>query len=304
MTSAADSIQVPLHARIRIGHAVLQVLADDAGIDVLHIKGYAVQPGLYRAGRSSTDVDLLVRPAHATRLLDVIAQHGWRRVTSFRSGSIFEHAAVAWHDTWGYADVHRVMPGVGLDGAAAFERLWATSEFAQIAGVPCRVPSPRHQAMVVVLHDARTPSRAVSADVRHVREHVDDDERAALRAEARAFDAELAWAAATDTLDAFRGHPQYPLWAAVRSGAGRVELLRARVRSARGPLAKAGIVAGAAWPNRDHLRMSLGREPTAADIAGDLRERMRDAVRGVTGGITRIWARRSRSRHRRGKDGS
>ena len=50
--------------RIRLAHAALQATADGVGADVLHIKGYASMPGLYRVDRVSTDADVLVRPEH------------------------------------------------------------------------------------------------------------------------------------------------------------------------------------------------------------------------------------------------
>lgn len=292
VSPAADAERtIPLEARIRLGHAVVQAVADDERIDVLHIKGYAVEEGLYRAHRTSTDIDLLVRPRQAMAFLAALERHGWRRVTSFRTGSIFEHAAVMWHDAWGYADVHRVLPGMSLAAAEAFDRLWATSGMTTIADVPCRVPSRAHQAMVIVLHDARTPGVS-SSDVQHLREVLPDHERLELRAEAARFGAEVAWAAATGRLEDFRDHPEYPLWLAIRDGASRSGLLRARVRSARTALGKASILAGAALPNRDHLRMTLGHEPRPADYVGDVIERVRAALRGLS---ERLGSRRERS---------
>ena len=32
----------------------------------------------------------------------------------FATGSVFEHAATLWHVHWGYVDVHRAFPGVGV----------------------------------------------------------------------------------------------------------------------------------------------------------------------------------------------
>ena len=45
-----DVVDVPLPVRVELAHAAVQVLADRAGVDVLHIKGPAVHPGLRRRG--------------------------------------------------------------------------------------------------------------------------------------------------------------------------------------------------------------------------------------------------------------
>lgn len=289
---------MPLAARIRLGHAVLQAIADDAGIDLLHIKGYAVDEGLYYPGRVSTDVDVLVRPEQAGAFLDAIERHGWHRVTSFETGSIFEHAAVSKHEVWGYADVHRVVPGVGLAADAAFERIWRSSKLVDIAEFPCRVPGRIEQALMIVLHDARGSSRS-TADIDHLRNSLGDDEWAALREAAIEFGAEVAFAAATGTLDDYRDRPEYHLWKALRGGATRVELLRARIRSAPTLPGKITILAGAALPNRDHLRMSLGREPAASDYARDIWLRSRAAAAGLRADVRAGWH-RMRTAARRG----
>ncbi|MEU3847571.1 hypothetical protein AB0E44_11365 [Micrococcus terreus] len=91
---------IPLEARIQLGHAMVQGVADQVGVDLVHIKGYAVDQGLYREGRASTDVDIWVRPSQVYRLIQALAAHDWKPLTSFRSGSIFEHAAVSHHPTW------------------------------------------------------------------------------------------------------------------------------------------------------------------------------------------------------------
>ncbi len=45
-----DVIDVPLPVRVELAHAAVQVLAEQAGVDVLHIKGPAVHPGLRSSG--------------------------------------------------------------------------------------------------------------------------------------------------------------------------------------------------------------------------------------------------------------
>ena len=50
------------------------------------------------------------------------------------------------------------VPGLGRDPATAFDTLWATRGVATIAGVPCAVPAPSDQAVLLLLHAARSPA--------------------------------------------------------------------------------------------------------------------------------------------------
>ena len=92
---------MPRSVGIRLTHASLQVLADDHGIDVLHIKGPAVDESLLevrasedattsgrveRVARQSIDADVLVRPAHVERLFEVMHDTGGRPDTPSRTG--------------------------------------------------------------------------------------------------------------------------------------------------------------------------------------------------------------------------
>lgn len=49
---------------------------------------------------------------------------GWSTVTTFETGSAFEHAASLWHTALGWVDVHRIFPGITADPDAAFDELW------------------------------------------------------------------------------------------------------------------------------------------------------------------------------------
>src|SRR3954454_4197336 len=107
--SPGDSI--PITARVHLSHAVVETLARDAGVDLLHIKGPALLPGLRPPNFGSTDVDVLVAPGQVSRLEAALERHGWDRRSDFDSGSAFHHAANWFHDNWGYLDVHAHWPG-------------------------------------------------------------------------------------------------------------------------------------------------------------------------------------------------
>lgn len=270
---------IPLEARIRLGHAMVQGVADQVGVDLVHIKGYAVDQGLYREGRASTDVDIWVRPSQVYRLIQALAAHDWKPLTSFRSGSIFEHAAVSLHPMWGYVDIHRVMPGVGLTPEEAFERVWAEHKTVEIAEYLCPVPSADHQKAVIILHEARS-GVGHQPDVDHIRVQLTEEQRLHLRGIASSWKADAAWAAATDRLELFTDHPEYPLWKAVRTNASSIALLKARLQTEQHWLKRAELIAYAATPNLDHLRLTLHREPTVQDIVQDLTQRW---TKGFTG---------------------
>ena len=82
---------MPLKVGVRLTHAAVQAIADEAGVDVLHIKGPAVHPSLLATveeegpdgetvvvprDRGSIDADVLVRPRHVVRLLDAMRDDG------------------------------------------------------------------------------------------------------------------------------------------------------------------------------------------------------------------------------------
>jgi hypothetical protein len=136
---AVDTIPMPISVGIRFTHATLQVLAEANGIDLLHIKGPAVDdrllavlptddppsgaPGTVarsqrrrRRARPPGPRRPAVRGDAPTRMDDRVPLRGRFGLRARRhpdpSGPV-------------PADVHRRFPGIGVDAATAFERLWA-----------------------------------------------------------------------------------------------------------------------------------------------------------------------------------
>ena len=122
---AMTAVPIDLQARVQLAHAAVQALAEEHGVDLLHVKGPALHASLSRPDRVSSDADVLVRPTQVTAFTDHLRAHGWRLVTDFANGSAFEHAANYHHGHWGYVDVHRVFPGITVEPDAAFELLWS-----------------------------------------------------------------------------------------------------------------------------------------------------------------------------------
>lgn len=274
-------VDLPLEDRVRLAHALIESTAAGVGADLLHIKGYSTSPGLYAPGRESTDVDVLVRPAHVEAFADALRARGWRTVTTFRTGSVFHHAMTLWHDQWGYVDVHRAFPGIGVPADEFFDRLWEQRATMDIAGWPCLVPSREHQALTIALHAARDPHRGAD-DVAHLRAALSPAEWETIEALAGAVGAHLSFAAATGHLDEWAAHPEHDVWEVMSRGGTRMELFRARWRAAQGPAERAELLKSLVTVNRDHLRMRLQREPRLADVAGEVLARAADVLRTTT----------------------
>ena len=279
MTDVAD---VPLPVRVELAHAAVQALAELAGVDVLHIKGPAVHPGLRTATGTGTDVDVIVRPSGVDALLAALAGHGWRVETGFETGSAFDHAANFFHDSWGLLDVHRHYPGMDRDPEGAFERLWASRGSIELAHVRCAVPEPIAQSLVLLLHAARTP--------RPGRTHPDiapnwtdrtPEDRDRIRSLAADTGSTVALAAATGELDRFRGAPEAAVWEVFVHGGDRLDEWGARIRAARGPRAKASVVLRSVRVNRYYLGQKLGHEPSRGEVVTEFFRRVLAAGRAA-----------------------
>lgn len=281
-------IAVPL--RVHLTHATVQYIADASGVDLLHVKGPALDASLrpttatadgdvVPAPRLSTDADVLVRPTHLDRFMAALADHGWSTITNFESGSVFEHAASLWHTHLGYVDVHRRFPGIGLDPELAFERLWRGRHSVSIAHRDCAVPSVEEQRLVMLLHSARGGGLA-NPDARLWLAATDAERERCLQL-AGAFHAEVALAAATGRLDEYADDPSAGLWRILASGGvpNRVDEWIARFRAARGLGGRARVLAMSVFVNTDHLGMRLGRRPTRAEIAAEYGRRIGRLVR-------------------------
>lgn len=255
---------IPLWARVHLSHAAVETLARDAGVDLLHIKGPAVLPGLRERAYGSNDVDVIVRPSHLGRFEAALAHAGWDRRSDLESGSVFQHAANWYHPSWGYVDVHAHWPGPRVGPEQVYAEFAAGDHVQEIAHVACRVPNRAAQILILVLHAGRTPGR--SGDVATAWHAVTPDDRAAVQEMAGRLRAETGLAAGLGELDSVRGDPEADLWRVLLLGGSRVDELRARLRAAPDRRAAAKLLLSSVRVNRDYLRMELGRPPTRADV--------------------------------------
>lgn len=284
MSEEGEGRAAPIAARVHLAHAVVQKLADDRRVDLLHLKGPAVLPGLRAPGRQSSDVDVLVRPSHLEPLVAALESIGFEQRTDFSTGSVFSHAANWWHDDWGWVDVHTHWPGVDLDAEAAFDVLARDRVLLPIAHRDCPVPGRVAQRLVLVLHSARSGG---TSDLAHAWGAADPEEQQAVRDLAAELNAVVALAAGIGELELHRGAPTYLLWRHFTRGGSRLDEWRARLAAAPDLRARVALVTAALRVNQDHLRMELGRPPTREDVRARQRVRVRRAVGEVASRLRR-----------------
>ena len=284
MQSVPAEVAIPLAVRLLLGRAAVQVIAADLEADLLHIKGNAVADELRPRDAPGTDIDVMVRPSHLSRLHDALVQHDWVVYSSFVYGSPFGHAQTYRHPNWGYLDLHRMFPGIRLDAEAAFDELWRDHDERDFAGTAVAVPSLTAQAVVLVLNDVRSHRAARAMATWVDRPGLD---RAAVMELVRRLDARVAFAAATGDLDRYRGERDYRLWKGITEGSTRTGEWWARVRAARTLREALGIVLRAPLPNPERLSHQLGRDPTRAEVLRATAMRPARALREISAGMRR-----------------
>ena len=288
MTSG--SVDVPSQVRLSLAHAAVQFLADQHSVDVLHVKGLALDPSQVWSGRTSTDADVLVRPAHVERLLEVLKGHGWRVVNTFENASAFEHSATLWHDQWQYLDLHRAFPGIDRDPDRSFELLWRESEQRVIAAVACPVPSVPAQALLLLLHAARSAGDARGGrDVEQVWRRATPERRDEILGLVDDLEAHVAFSVILGELERHRGAPDYALWKVWSVGGTRLDEWRARVRAAPTLRRKVTVALRSVLVNVEHLELVRHRPVTRGEVLAEFFAR---PYRGVREELRRLRPRR------------
>jgi Uncharacterised nucleotidyltransferase len=290
-----STAEIPISARVHLSHAAIETIALDAGVDLLHIKGPALLPGLRLAARGSTDVDVLVAPGHLPRFEQALRSHGWDRRSDLRSGSAFHHAANWFHENWGYVDVHAHWPGPRVPASQVFAEFAAGDHRQEIAHFPCRVPNRTAQILILVLHAARS-QRSVT-DIELAWDGVSQADRDEVRAMAGRLQAGTALAAGIGELDSVVGDRTTDLWRHYSQGGSRIGEWRARWRAAETLRDRLEVMASVLLVNRAHLRMELGHLPSRRELVVRQWRRLRV--------LSQETARGLRRRVRRGRpDGS
>ena len=227
-----SQVSVPLPVRLRFGHAALQHVADAIAVDVLHIKGAAVDPTLRPPELYGTDVDVIVRPDQFPRLDRELRRHGWRVYTTFASGSPFGHAQTLHARGVG---VRRRAPVLPRHPPRARCRVRsAVARSPRGADRRPRMPRAERAGPVAPAHPQRRPCRRRQrprprGGAGPTRRH---DRRREIEALAVDLDAPVAFAAATGGLERYRDERDYRLWKVITEGGTRSAEWRARIRAA------------------------------------------------------------------------
>lgn len=274
-------VEVPLIVRMHLGRAAIQTIAREHGVDLLHIKGDAVDATLRPTSSGGTDIDVLIRPNHV-RTMDLrLRAHGWRVYTTFDKGSPFGHAQTYHHDVWGFLDLHRFFPGIRVDASVAFESLWENRTTIEFGGSPCSVPALPAQAAILILNAARMRVGR-RRDLLAAWDNATEQDRARVLHEIESLDAHLAFDAAFGDLERHRGEREYRLWRAVSLGGGRLDEWWGRIQAADTTRARLQVILTAPQVNLEHLELELGRRPTKREILRQFLHRLRMGARELT----------------------
>lgn len=284
---------IPSFVRIVMAHAAVQRIADGAALDVLHIKGAALDPTLVWPGRTSTDVDVLSRPSQVRGFVTALEECGWQLISTFERGSAFEHAATFSHEHWGYLDLHRKYPGIDRNPEGAFDALWRGRQSRRLASVDCSVPSLAAQALVVLLHAARSGSEPKARlDVRHVWDEASPAMREEILRCVEDLGAEVGFSVILGELERHRGRADYELWRVSSQGGTRIEEWNARILAAPTFRRKLSLIIRAPLVNVEHLELVRHRPVTKLEVLVEffarpwrgLREEVRRRSRWRRGG--------------------
>ncbi|WP_285634787.1 nucleotidyltransferase family protein [Microbacterium arabinogalactanolyticum] len=262
---ALQETPIPLTVRISLCRAGLQVIADRLGVRMLHIKGAVLDPGIRPDVRGGSDVDVIVDPAGVDDVHRALLGHGWEVYSTFDEGSPFGHAQTYWHQDWGYVDLHRRFPGVGIADVVAFDRLWDGHLPRTVAERGIVVPSLVGQGALFVLNAARGDVAERDEALEYL-SRLSPASRAEVSALITELDADVAASVVTGTLHEWRRHRDHALWKAVSEGGSRMQEWWGRVRAARTPGAALRVLLRAPRVNRSRLAHELGRTPTTRDV--------------------------------------
>lgn len=155
-SSPLKGIPVPQRARLVLGHALAQRIADQAGIRILHIKGLAAEAVLPMEHSLSADVDILVDPAHHARFVEILMSLETTEVVDDARRSSEAHAIeIVSHGLGVSLDVHGHFPGFRADVRVVFERLWSDAVQVDFGGYGCACLDRVGLAVLGVVHAAR-----------------------------------------------------------------------------------------------------------------------------------------------------
>lgn len=288
---ALPETSIPLSVRIELCRAGLQVIGDGLGVRMLHIKGHTTDLSIRPEARAGSDVDVIVDPSRVEEMHRELLAHGWELYSTFEEGSPFGHAQTYWHHDWGYVDLHRRFPGIGLSDTDAFEKLWTDHAEGSAAGRDLVVPALSVQSALFLLNAARGSQQDRELAL-GFRQGLPPEQLGPVDALIRDLKAEVAASVVTGELENWRRHREYPLWRAISRGGTRGQEWWGRVRAARSLREATQVILRAPRVNRSRLEHELGRKATGRDLiaasVGRAGSALTELVRGVLpGGMRR-----------------
>ncbi|TDX81163.1 putative nucleotidyltransferase-like protein [Rathayibacter sp. PhB151] len=131
--------------------------AETAGLRALALKGPIADADGLRPPRASGDVDVLVPPEDAPRLVALLAGDGWTERPWPDAPTLAQkHSRSYRHPDWPVdIDVHWRWPGFLAPAAEAFESLWNRRRTVEIAGRPVATVGVADMALILALHSLR-----------------------------------------------------------------------------------------------------------------------------------------------------
>jgi len=142
---------------LHLASALVQDLASRAGARVLFIKGLVANEYGFRQSYLPADIDVLVAPADAERVLDVLGRAGWvARPETTIATAASAHSVALVHPSWPCdLDIHRYFPGFASDPVLVYERLWVRRTEMEFGGMRCAVPDRASAVLITALHCLR-----------------------------------------------------------------------------------------------------------------------------------------------------
>jgi hypothetical protein len=168
-------------ANIRIDAATAEVLRgfDAVDVEALLLKGASIAQWLYAGNRGYTDCDVWVRPGQAEPAERVLRELGFEPYVD--EGGLpdwWREHGTEW--TRGVdavcVDLHRTLPGVGVDAESAWLTLSRRTETVVVARYPARALAAPGRALHIALHAAQhgQASGKVRADLERAVEVVEE----------------------------------------------------------------------------------------------------------------------------------
>ena len=143
----------PLH---ELTYALVQGVAESAGISCIFVKGPALHHQGLREREHSGDVDVWCEPSRWEDLATALEPWGWVRELDPWRGSSIHHSTTMLPLSWGCeVDIHRRFPGLTLDDPRAFDAISKHSAPVVYAGVEIAVPGRDAHAVIAALHAVR-----------------------------------------------------------------------------------------------------------------------------------------------------